>query len=71
VASKLQNAAQSPARRLLKLTTVAERLDCSIDTLDRFIRAGALPIVRLPSRQRRVDEAVLDQVIADWKAESR
>jgi excisionase family DNA binding protein len=60
-----------PARRLFKLTTVAETLDCSIDTVDRFIRAGTLPVVRLPSGRRRVTEEDLNRAIEDWKAESR
>lgn len=60
-----------PKRRLIKLTTVAETLDCSIDTVDRFIRAGKLPVVRLPSGRRRVAEEDLAAVIEDWKASSR
>ncbi|MGH9200982.1 MAG: helix-turn-helix domain-containing protein [Vicinamibacterales bacterium] len=57
-----------PRRRLLKLTRVAETLDCSLDTVDRLVRRGALPIVRLPSGRRRVTEEDLDRVIEDWKA---
>ena len=62
-----------PKRRLVKLTAVAEALDCSIDSVDRFIRAGKLPIsiIRLPSGRRRVDEDDLMSLIDDWKAASR
>jgi excisionase family DNA binding protein len=70
VPSKPQNPAQ-PNRQLIKLTTVAERLDCSIDSVDRYIRAGKLPIVRLPSGRRRVDQEDLERLIDDWKAQSR
>jgi excisionase family DNA binding protein len=66
VASTPQKTSQPAPRRLIKLTTVAERLACSIDTVDRFIRAGKLPVVRLPSGRRRVNEEDLDGVIADW-----
>lgn len=67
---KPQKPAQ-PNRRLIKLATVAERLDCSVDSVDRYIRAGKLPVVRLPSGRRRVDQDDLDRLIEDWKAESR
>lgn len=70
MASNPQNPAH-PRRRLIKLATVAETLDCSIDTVDRFVRQGVLPVVRLPSGRRRVDRDDLDRVIAEWKAESR
>ena len=69
VAIRPQGPAQ-PKRRLIKLTTVAERLDCSIDTIDRFIRAGKLPVVRLPSGRRRISEEDLERVIDDWTAAS-
>lgn len=70
VANKPQNTVE-PKRRLLKPRDVAARLSISTDTLDRFIRRGVVPVIKLPSRQRRIDEAVLDQVIADWKAASQ
>jgi excisionase family DNA binding protein len=69
VARTPQKLAQ-PKRQLIKLTTVAERLDCSLDSVDRYIRAGKLPVVRLPSGRRRVDQEELDRLIEDWKAES-
>lgn len=65
-----QKAAQ-PRSQLFKLTTVADRLDCSLDTLDRYIKAGKLPIVRLPSGRRRIAADDLDRAIEGWKAESR
>jgi predicted site-specific integrase-resolvase len=57
-----------PARRLINLRDVANELDVSLDSVDRYIRAGALPIVRLPSGRRRVAREDLDRVIDDWKA---
>jgi excisionase family DNA binding protein len=62
---------KTPARRLINLHDVATELDVSFDTVDRFIRAGKLPVVRLPSGRRRVAREDLDRVIEDWKAESR
>ena len=57
--------------RLLDLHAVAEELGCSFDSVDRYIRAGKLPFVRLPSGRRRVAREDLDAAIATWKAESR
>jgi excisionase family DNA binding protein len=71
VASTPQKTAQPKHRQLRGLDYVAERLDCSLDSVDRYIRAGKIPIIRLPSGRRRVDEEDLDRVIEDWKAESR
>jgi len=65
------DALKRPARRLINLRDVATELDVSIDTIDRFIRAGRLPFVRLPSGRRRVAREDLDRAIEDWKAESR
>jgi excisionase family DNA binding protein len=62
---------QRPARRLLNLHDVATELDVSFDTVDRYIRAGKLPAIKLPSGRRRVLREDLDRTIADWKAESR
>jgi excisionase family DNA binding protein len=61
----------TPARRLLNLHDVANELDVSFDTVDRFLRAGRLPFIRLPSGRRRVLREDLDRAIEDWKAESR
>lgn len=52
-----------PARRLINLRDVASELDVSFDTVDRFIRAGKLPVVRLPSGRRRVTREDLDAAI--------
>jgi excisionase family DNA binding protein len=62
---------RKPARRLINLRDVATELDVSIDTIDRFVRRGALPVVRLPSGRRRVAREDLDRAIEDWKAEGR
>jgi hypothetical protein len=57
-----------PTRRLGKKRDVAARLNCSEDSVDRFERAGKLPIVvRLPSGRKRYDLDALDRLIEDWK----
>jgi excisionase family DNA binding protein len=71
VASKPQTAAQPKRRELAKISTAAKRLDCSMDTIDRLVKAGRLPIVRLPTGRRRIDLAELDALIEDWAASSR
>lgn len=63
--------ARKPARRLLDLHSVAEELSCSIDSIDRYIRAGQLPVVRLPSGRRRIAREDLEEAIESWKAASR
>ena len=60
-----------PKRRLINLRDVAIELDVSFDTIDRYIRRGAIPIVRLPSGRRRVDSEDLDAAIKSWREESR
>ena len=64
---------QTPAarRRLGRKFDAAEVLQCSVDTIDRYIKAGRIPVVRLPSGRQRVDLDELDRLIDDWKAESR
>ena len=62
---------QTPSPRLLRLPIVAAELGCSLDTVDRYIRAGKIPIVRLPSGRRRVAREDLDRLIDSWKAEGR
>ena len=57
--------------KLLNLHSVAAELGCSVDTVDRFIRAGKLPVVRMPSGRRRIAREDLNRAIEDWKAESR
>lgn len=71
MANRQQKAAPPTRRRLVKLTAVAEVLDVSIDSVDRYVSAGKIPVVRLPSGVRRVDQEVLNALIEDWKAESR
>ena len=70
MANRRQTPAQ-PTRRLMNLRTVAAILGCSIDSVDRYIRAGKLPFVRLPSGRRRVDLEDLDRLIDEWKTETR
>jgi len=62
---------QTTAKRLLNLHSVAAELDCSIDTIDRFIRAGKIPFIRLPSGRRRVSRDDLDRAIENWKEGNR
>jgi excisionase family DNA binding protein len=59
------------ARRLLSIRSVADELAVSTDTLDRVVRRGDIPIVRLPSGRRRVAREDLDRVIEDWKSAGR
>jgi excisionase family DNA binding protein len=56
-----------PAPRLLNLHAVASELDCSFDTIDRYLRNGKLKFVRLPSGRRRVAREDLDRAIEEWK----
>jgi excisionase family DNA binding protein len=51
--------------KLLNLHSVAAELGCSVDTVDRFIRAGKLPVVRMPSGRRRIAREDLDRAIED------
>ncbi len=60
-----------PRRRAYKLTAIAEALDVSFATVDRLVRAGKLPVFRLPSGVRRVADEDFDRVLEEWKAESR
>lgn len=53
----------SSERRLRKITEVAERLNCSDDSVWRWIARGELPVVRMPGRVVRVDERDLKQFI--------
>jgi excisionase family DNA binding protein len=58
---------KKPARRLLDLHTVADELSCSFDSVDRLLRSGKLPFVRLPSGRRRVVREDLDAAIERWR----
>ena len=67
MANKSQNTAQQPKHRLGKKRDVGVLLGCSDDTVERFERAGKLPIViRLPSGRKRYDLDALDRLIEDW-----
>jgi predicted site-specific integrase-resolvase len=61
----------SPKSRLVTLHAVADELGVSIDTVGRYVRAGALPVVRLPSGRPRVDRHDLDRLIETWKTDVR
>ena len=66
-ANTLQTPTQSKRRQLGKKPDACERLNCSPDTLDRYIKRGLIPIVRLPSGRIRIDLDELDRRIAeDW-----
>jgi excisionase family DNA binding protein len=71
MATTPQTTAPPKRRELAKISTTAKRLDVSMDTIDRLVKAGKLPIVRLPSGRRRIDLAELDALIDDWAAGSR
>jgi excisionase family DNA binding protein len=62
---------QIPSPRLLRLPVVAAELGCSLDTLDRLIRRGQMPVVRMPSGRRRIAREDLDRVIESWRSEAR
>jgi excisionase family DNA binding protein len=60
--------ATKPVRsRLLDLHDVADVLQVSHDTVDRLLRSGALPFIRLPGRARRVRPEDLEAAIERWK----
>ncbi len=62
---------QTASPRLLRLPAVAAELGCSLDTLDRLIRRGQIPVVRYPSGRRRIAREDLDATIARWREEGR
>lgn len=44
--------------RLYKLSTIADRMDLSVRTVQKYVREGALPVVRVgPNQLIRVREA--------------
>lgn len=62
-----ENPAQPKRRQLGKQVDAAVRLNCSLDTVARYIKQGLIPVVRLPSGRIRVDLDELDRRIAeDW-----
>jgi len=65
------NTPHRPAPRLLKLHAVASELSISLDTVDRYIKKGQLPVVRLPSGRRRVAREDLDRAVEHWREEGR
>lgn len=50
-------------QKLLRITEVARRLDCSTSTVRRLIAAGELPATQFagPNSSIRIDEAVLEE----------
>jgi excisionase family DNA binding protein len=52
------------ADRLLRKREVKRSLDVSLPTLDRMIRRGDLPIVKLSSQTVRISEAAVRELIA-------
>jgi excisionase family DNA binding protein len=62
---------EDKARRLLNFSKAADRLDCSSRTIDRYVRAGHLPMVRLPGGHRRIDEQDIEALIASRKVAGR
>ena len=53
------------AETYLRLSTVAERLDCSARTVRRLIYSGDLAAVRVNARTLRVAESELDRFLAE------
>ncbi len=65
------NTPHKSAPRLLKLHAVASELSISLDTVDRYIKKGQLPVVRLPSGRRRVAREDLERAVEHWREEGR
>jgi len=54
--------------RLLPLGQIDAEYGLPIDTLDKLIKTGALPVVELPHVRRRfVDRQDLERCIEEWK----
>ncbi len=64
---KRSRANQPARRRLHDLHDVADVLHVSRDTVDRMLRAGKLPFIRLPGGRRRVVPEDLEAAIETWK----
>jgi len=63
-------AGNKPTRRcLLDLHDVADELSLSRDTIDRMLKRGAMPFIRLPGGRRRVLRSDLEALIVSWKVE--
>ena len=63
VRAKRPATANTATRRLLDLHAVAEALSCSPDTVDRYMRNGAIAYIQMPGGQRRVTPDDLDEAI--------
>lgn len=58
--------------RLISVQQASAELGLPVNTLDRLIATGALPVVELPHVRRRfLDRADLDDAIASWKRVAR
>lgn len=58
-------AEESRARRLLKVIDVCQRLSVSRQTVRKWVRAGKLQAVRLPSKHWRITEASVDSLLTE------
>ena len=57
-----------PGARLMPLAQVSDEIGIPVDTLDKLIRTGALPVVELPHVRRRfIDRRDLEAAIESWK----
>ncbi len=61
---------QTRGHRLLNLSEAGRVLGLSARTIDRYLKTGRLPMVRLPGGHRRVDTRDLDTLIANSKTEA-
>ena len=61
----------TPARRLLRKRDVAAFLNESLDSTDRRIKRGEIPVIKMPRGGVRIDPDDLDAAIASWKADSQ
>jgi hypothetical protein len=58
--------------RLISIQQASDELGLPINTLDRLIATGALPVVELPHVRRRfLDRADIDDAITAWKRVAR
>ena len=66
----MEDSKEHRAGRLLTLQEVAEQLAISRQHLRGLIRSGAIPVVILGPRTRRIEQAALDDWIQSRRVES-
>lgn len=56
--------------RLLRVSTVATRLDCSVRTVWHLIALGKLTAVRIGRRSTRIEEAEVERFVTDARRQA-